>query len=312
MRPEAEARELLLAIATRIRRHAPNDGQTATAVPGLWLIRASDTALVQRGILRPCFCVVAQGEKLALAGADAELRYGPGEFLASSVDMPVVGRAVAASAAKPYLAALFELTPHDVLSVLTEAKVPTDATAPGAPAAFVGRCDGRLLDVVLRAVSSLDDEREASFLAPMLRKELIYRLVTGPSAFAVCQSALLARPDDGVGRAVDWLGRHFKEPLRIQQLAKLSKMSASSLQHKFKATVMMAPLQYQKRLRLEEARRLLLSGLADVTGAALDVGYESPSQFTREYRRLFGLPPLRDVQRARGAAGRPTAARRTT
>ncbi|WP_224362904.1 AraC family transcriptional regulator [Hyalangium versicolor] len=313
MKLEIDARELLAAIAARIRRHAPSDGETATVVPGLKLIRVSTTALVQRGILRPSCCVVAQGQKLVQAGTHTELRYGSGHFIASSIAMPIVGQVVEASASKPYLAIAFELTPHDVLSVLADAKLEVDTSASSVPAAFVGTCDVRLLDVVLRAVSSLDDTREAVFLAPLLRRELIYRLVTGPSASAVCHSALLARPDEGVGRAVDWLKSHFKEPLRIQELAKLSNMSTSSLQHKFKATVMMAPLQYQKRLRLEEARRLLLSGLTDATSAAFDVGYGSPSQFIREYRRLFGLPPRRDVKRMRTtAAGERPASRRRT
>lgn len=290
---------LLQTISAQILRHAPIDGKNETAMPGLVLLRASENTLIQRGILQPSCCIVAQGEKIAQAGVDTSLRYGKGNFIASSIDMPLVGQVVGASKARPYLGAWFDLTPHDILSVVADAKVPIDTTAPSSPATFVGVADERLLDVILRSVMALDDEREARFLAPLLKREMIYRLVTGPSAYAVCQSALLARNDDGVGRAVEWLRNHFKEPLSIDDLAKRSNMSTSSLHHKFKATVMMGPLQYQKRLRLEEARRLLVSGLADATGAAFDVGYESPSQFTREYRRLFGLPPLRDVKRVR-------------
>lgn len=296
---EADASTLLRAIAGRIARHAANDGETATLIPGLTLLRASSNALVQKGILRPSVCVVAQGEKVAQAGVDTTLRYAAGSFLASSIDMPMVGQVIGASSAKPYLAALFELTPHDVLSVLNEANIRFDAAVQSTPATFVGTSDAPLLDVVLRSLRVLDDEREARFLAPLQRRELVYRLVTGPSGFAVRQSAVLTRADEGIGRAVDWIRKHFKEPLSIPALAKRANMSTSSLQHRFKATAMMAPLQYQKRLRLEEARRLLLSGLADATSAAFDVGYESPSQFTREYRRLFGLPPLRDVKRMR-------------
>jgi AraC-like DNA-binding protein len=235
MKLEGEAVERLQAVAAQIRRHAPEDGEIATVVPGFTLFRASTPTLVRRGILRPSFCVVVQGEKVAQAGAHTELRYRPWNFVATSIDMPVAGQVVVASTAKPYLAASFELTPHDVLQVLTDAKIQVDTTAPSTPAAFVGTCDARLLGVVLRAVASLDDEREAKFMGPLLRKELIYHLVTGPSAFAVCQSALLARSDDGVGRAVDWIKTHFKDPLSIQVLAKQSNMSASSLQHKFKA-----------------------------------------------------------------------------
>lgn len=301
----ADVQEQLRAIAAQIARHAPGEGETQTAIPDLRLYRISSSSLVQRGMLRPSVCVVAQGQKRSYAGADTPLSYGPGSFLASSIDMPLAGHGIGTSTARPYLAAAFELPPHEVLAVLRETDRRLDLTAPSVPATFVGECDPRLLDVVLRAVSTLEDPREARFLAPLLRKELIYRLITGPSAFAVCQSAMLARSDDGVGRAVDWLRVHFKEPLEIPALARVANMSTSSLHHKFKATVMMGPLQYQKRLRLEEARRLLLSGQADATSAAFDVGYESPSQFTREYRRLFGRPPLRDLKHMRSASEEP-------
>lgn len=300
LRPDA--RELLAALGQQILRRARDDGETKTVVPGLSLLRFDKPTLVQRGLLKPSCCVVAQGEKIGQIGTDTPLRYRAGNFLSACIDMPVAGQVLHASRAKPYLAAVFEVTPHDVLSVLKEAQIALDVTAPSSPAAFVGECDVKLLEVVLRSVSSLEDEREARFLAPLLRRELIYRLATGPSAFAICQSAQFARPDDGVARAVDWIFAHFKEPLSVEQLAKRCKMSVSSLHHKFKAQVMMGPLQYQKRLRLEEARRLLLSGLADATSAAFDVGYESPSQFIREYRRLFGIPPLRDVKRMRAEA----------
>ena len=293
------AADLLQAIVEQIRKRHPGDGELPTAIPGLSLLKATSSAVVRRGVLKPSVCIVAQGRKIAQAGDDTTLRYGVGNFMAASIDMPVVGQILGASKSKPYLAAWFELTPHDVLSVLADAKIHVDTSARNAPAAFIGDCDVLLLDVVLRTLHTLDDEREARFFAPLLRRELIYRLVTGPSAFDVCQSARMAGSDDGVGRAVEWIKANFKEPLRIEELAKHSNMSSSSLHHKFKATVMMGPLQYQKRLRLEEARRLLLSGLADATTAALEVGYESPSQFTREYGRMFGLPPLRDVKRMR-------------
>lgn len=303
IRLQADTPTLLGVLAAQIARFAPNEGATPTAVPGMTLVRASSTALVQKGVLKPSVCVVAQGVKVVQAGADTPLRYAAGSFLASSIDMPVVGQVMGASRAKPYLVAHFELSPHDVLDVVKEAKVRVDAPLHSVPATFVGTSDARFLDVVLRCVTALEDPREAQFLAPLLHRELIYRLVTGPSAFAVCQSAALARTDDGVGRALDWIKKKFKEPLSIPELARRSNMSTSSLQHRFKASAMMGPLQYQKRLRLEEARRLLVSGLADATSAAFDVGYESASQFNREYRRLFGLPPLRDMKRLRSEVG---------
>jgi AraC-like DNA-binding protein len=298
-RLEAQASALLTALAAQIARFAPSEGATPSAVPGMTLVRASSTALVQKGILKPSICVVAQGVKVVQAGADTPLRYAAGSFLASSIDMPVVGQVMGASKAKPYLVAHFELAPHDVLEVVKQAKIGVEEPLQSVAPTFVGTSDARLLEVVLRCVTALEDPRGAKFLAPLLHRELIYRLVTGPSAFAICQSAVLARTDDGIGRALDWIKKHYKEPLSIPDLARRSSMSTSSLQHRFKATATMGPLQYQKRLRLEEARRLLVSGLADATSAAFDVGYESASQFNREYRCLFGLPPLRDLKRMR-------------
>ena len=300
MRREADL--LLVALTKSLLRHTRADGETRTIVPGLTLMRFSGPTLVRRGLLRPSFCVVCEGQKIVEAGSGTTLRYGAGQFLVSAIEMPVAGQVLQASKAKPFLAAFFDLCPADVLSVIADANLQVDTTAPSRPATFVGAADAPLLDVVLRSVSSLDDEREARFFAPLLRKELIYRLVSGPSAFAMAQSALQSRTDEGVGRAVERIKTHFREPLSVDELAKYAKMSASSLHHKFKATVMMSPGQYQKRLRLEEARRLLLSGLADATSAAFDVGYESPSQFIREYRRLFGMPPMRDVKRIRDGA----------
>lgn len=292
---------MLQTIAAQVARHAPNEGETPTRIAGMSLLRIDTPAVLQRGILRPSCCVVVQGNKVSQAGTETMLRYGAGNFLVASLDVPIAGQVLHATRAKPFLCVRFDLTPHDILSVLEDTHLQVDASA-STPAAFVGVSDAKLLDVVARSVSALDDEREAQFLAPMLRRELVYRLVTGPSAAAVCQSALLARVDEGVGRAVDWIKHHFKEPLTIEALARYANMSTSSLHHKFKAVVMIGPLQYQKRLRLEEARRLLVSGSADATSAAFAVGYESTSQFTREYRRLFGLPPLRDVKRMQDQA----------
>jgi len=292
---------LLTALATEVLRRTCVDGETTTSMQGLSLLRFGSTALEGRGFIQPSVCVVVQGQKVARAGVDTTFRYGAGDFLVTSIEMPLAGRVIGVSEAKPYLAVAFALSPHEVLKAAADAKLSIPRTPHDAPAMLVGKTDSHLLDVVLRAVSALDDERGARFLAPLLRRELAYRLLTGPHAAAVYESALLARQDDGVGRAVSWIREHFKEPLRVERVAKLANMSVSSLHHKFKTAVTMGPLQYQKHLRLQEARRLLLSDLADATHAAFEVGYKSSSQFTREYRRQFGEPPLRDVRQTRFA-----------
>lgn len=308
MRPEPEVATLLSAIAARMLRRTRADGETITALPGLSLLRLGSRAVEGRGVLQPSICVVVQGQKTARAGVDTTLRYGAGDFLATSIEMPLTGHVVGATRAKPYLAVAFALSSHEVLSVATEAALPPVSPARDGQATFVGRCDAHLLDVVLRALTALDDDRDARFLAPLLRSELAYRLLTGPSAAAMLQCARLGRAEDGVGRAVQWIRERFRERLSIARLAKLARMSTSSLQHQFKAAVTMSPLQYQKRLRLEEARRLLRSGLADATRAAYEVGYASSSQFSREYRRHFGAPPIHDRRAAHLAgSGKPVA-----
>lgn len=298
MRSDPDVNRLLAALVTGVLRHTRRDGETPTALPGLSLLRVTSTSIEASGILRPSVCLVVQGSKIARAGTSGPLRYGAGDFLTTSIDMPLAGTVVGASRTKPYLALAFALPPRDVLSTALDAKLAFRPGRTDAPATFVGKCDARLLDVALRAVGALDSTEEAVFMGPLLQRELAYRLLTGSSGLAVYESARLARTEDGVGRAVEWVREHFREPLRIERLARVAKMSASSLHHRFKAVVRMGPLQYQKRLRLEEARRLLMCGLTDATRAAYDVGYASSSQFSRDYRKRFGAPPLREVRRA--------------
>lgn len=275
------------AIATHILRHA-REGSWPTIVDGMTLFRISSSLVAGSGVMQPSVCFPIQGEKIAHADATL-IRYRAGDFLISSIDMPLVGQPIGATHARPYLAIAFALPPHAVLEI--GACIGREGRA-----LSVGTCDEPLLDVVLRSVRSLDDPREAQFLAPLLRRELVYRLVTGRSGAAVIASARLTSPADSTGRAIAWIRAHFREPFDMRSLARIAGTSVSTLHRKFKAAVLMGPLQYQKRLRLEEARRLLLAG-SDATRAAFEVGYESPSQFTREYRRQFGLPPLRDRKR---------------
>jgi AraC-like DNA-binding protein len=291
--------ERLDPVAGLIRRHAPNEGIAQTNLPAVGLIRSNRPTLLRGGILRPSVCVVVQGGKKIHLGKES-IGYGPGSYLASTIDMPAAGHVTAASSARPYLSITFDLPPGEIASVLTEAQLPVEESSSQASrAAFVGRADAHLLDVIHRVLSLLDRPQDAVFLGPHLKRELIYRLLTGPDGAYFRRNVLLDRHALGISRTLDWLKTNFKRPLKIEQLAKVGSMSVSSLHHRFKAVTTMGPLQYQKRLRLEEARRLLLSGAADATSAAFDVGYESPSQFNREYRRLFGLPPLQDLKMMR-------------
>lgn len=285
-------------IAVRLAASAPAEGTTPSAIPFVNVIRANRPSVLRRGILRPSVCFVLQGRKRFLFGAGV-LAYGPGAYLSSSIDVPAAGHVTRATEREPYLGLSIEWTPSEIASVVVDAKIPAPAPR-GGSAVFVGRAGAEVIDVLDRLVRLLPSPNDAAFLAPSLKRELIYRLLTSDGGELLHQSIVFDRHADGVGRAIAWLKDNYARPLRIDDLAKRSHMSVSSLHHKFKAVTSLGPLQYQKRLRLEEARRKVVAGM-DASRAAFDVGYESVSQFSREYRRLFGLPPVQDARAVRGA-----------
>lgn len=303
--PAAEPAQMAIfsSLAALIERQAPEEGMFETIIPGVGLLRWDRPTVLRRGVLKPSVCIVVQGRKKVQIGTEI-IHYGAGRFLASAINMPLAGQVVGATPGRPYLCVTFELPPQEIAAVLTEARLRMQRDPEPVSAALVGRTDVKVLDVVLRCVQALDSAEDAAFLALSLKRELIYRLLTGPSGHAFYQSTSLDSSAVGIGRAIEWLKDHYKEPLQIEELARRSHMSVSGLHHKFKAVTTMGPLQYQKQLRLGEARRLLISGLADATSAAFEVGYESASQFSREYRRLFGLPPIRDAKKQRSDGDR--------
>ncbi len=172
-------------------------------------------------------------------------------------------------------------------------------------AAFIGKSDADLLDACLRLLKLLDKPQEARFLSALIKREMLFHLLSGDSGHFFFQPVLFDQQADGVGKAIAWIRDHYARSFTVEELETSNNISVSGLHHQFKAITTMGPLQYQKHLRLQEARRLMLSGSMDATTAALEVGYQSPSQFSREYRRLFGLSPLQDIKavRKRSAAG---------
>jgi AraC-like DNA-binding protein len=303
--PADPVHEALQCLARAAAEAAPADGMTATIVPFLSVLRQSAPTALRNGILRPSICLVVQGRKRFHLGEDA-VEYGAGRFLAASIDLPAGGEVTGATRTRPYIAVRLEIEPSEVAHVLMESKLtarPGDTVGP----AFVGDADAETVDAFRRLLVAAGDTRDAAFLAPALKREIIYRLLTGPSGQMFLRSVTFDPSAIGVGKAIRWLRENFDRPFKVDDLAKVARMSVSSLHHKFKGVTTMGPLQYQKRLRLEEARRRLLSGTVDATGAAFGVGYESASQFSREYRRLFGLPPSRDVKAFREKPARATA-----
>jgi AraC-like DNA-binding protein len=275
------------------------DDRVQTQIPFLSLIRSSHTTPVSRGVLKPSCCLILQGGKRVHLGTEV-LDYGPGEYLVVTVDMPAAGHIVNATPDAPYLLMNIELDPGEIAAIVMEANIDVAPHAQPVRGAFVGKSDAELLEALYKLLRLLHSSpQEAAFLCIGIKREIIYRLMTGEYGAALYQNIVLDQQDQGISKAINWLKLHFDRPIKVEELAQATNMSVSSLHHRFKAVTTMAPLQYQKQLRLQHARTLLLSGMVDATTAAYRVGYESQSQFSREYRRLFGAPPMQDVKRMR-------------
>lgn len=280
-------------LAALITRFAPSDGSHSTAVPGLKLFRAAQPSEPTPVVYEPSLCVIAQGSKVVLLGTE-RYRYDPAHFLLVSVDLPVTGCVTLATQSEPYLGLSVGLCSGTVGELLAEGAC-GDAPTPAARGMAVSAAEPQLLGAVARLVGLLGSPRDVTALAPLVLREITYRVLTGPQGARLRQIAATGAPAQRIVRAIRWLRDHYTEPLSVSALAKLASMSASAFHQHFRAVTSLSPIQYQKRLRLQEARRLMLTDGLDAASAAYRVGYESPSQFSREYRRQFGAPPRRDV-----------------
>ena len=277
------------------KRKAVSDGRHPTSIPFLTINRYSQQTPPIPVVLTPSFCLILQGSKKLLFGEHIILARA-GDFLTSLIALPGNAQVNSTGEAVPYIGLRLDFTTREIASVIAEAQLkPQDKTANAG--AFIGKTDTELLELFIRLLRLLDKpESEALFLSGLVKRELIYKLLSGEYGHLFFQQVFFDQQAEGVGNAIAWIKDHYTRSFTVEELAKANNMSVSGLHHKFKAVTSMGPLQYQKQLRLQEARRLLLSGSMDVTTAALEVGYESPSQFNREYRRLFGLPPLQDIK----------------
>lgn len=285
----------LAAIIERYCRSA--DGLWDTPVPGLSFYRASASHGPMCGVYRSVLAIIPQGAKRVVLGDEA-YEYDRDHYLLTSVDLPVMGQVTQASPEKPYLCCILDIDPRKVSELLGA----VDFAAPAAadPRGMgVSRLDAGLADAVLRLARLVESPRDVPVLAPLVERELLYRLLMGRQGLRLRNTVLADSHGHRVARAIGWLKDNYHQPLSIDALADRVNMSKSSLHHHFKALTAMSPLQYQKHIRLQEARRLLLAESADAASVARRVGYESPSQFSREYRRLFGAPPVQDVARFR-------------
>jgi AraC-like DNA-binding protein len=269
---------------------------------GLRLLCASSPTELGHGVSFPAFCVVAQGSKEVLLGDDL-YRYDANNYLITAASLPISSRITEASEERPYVGVVLGLDPALVGSVMVEAGHP----APGEKAAMrafdVSPLDAELLDAVLRLVRLLDaPAAEARFLRPLVTREIVFRLLEGEQGGRLRQIAVLGGHAHRIARALERLREEFARPLRMEDVARDAGMSVSGFHHHFKAVTAMSPLQFQKRMRLQEARRLMLGEDLDAGSAGRRVGYGDASQFSREYKRLFGTPPARDAERLREAA----------
>jgi AraC-like DNA-binding protein len=296
-RDEARAAASRSELSARIAQALRHDG-TAEPIEGIRLRRASSPTELGHGTSYPSFCVIAQGAKEIRLG-DRRFRYDPGCCLVASNTLPFATRVVEASVARPYLGVVFALDPALVGSVMVDADQPAPKNRAPVTAIDVSPLSDDLLDAVLRLARLIDAPADARVLAPLIKREIVYRLLAGEQGGRVRQIATLGE-ENRVARAIERLRKDFDRPLRVDVLARELGMSVSSFHHQFKSATAMSPLQFQKQLRLQEARRLMLGEGFDAATAGFRVGYEDASHFNREYKRLFGAPPMRDVGRLRG------------
>jgi AraC-like DNA-binding protein len=285
-------------LAALIAQYATADGMHDTGIPRLSLLRASRTSEPIHAVYEPALCIVAQGRKQVMMG-DSLFAYDRAQFLIVSVDVPVVGQIVEATPETPYLCLKLDLDPVVLGSLLIDSGTAGPAVPNPGRGLEVSTVTPELLDAAVRLLRLLGTPHDIPILAPLLEREILYRLLRSDQLQRLRQIAMAEGRLQQVNRAIGWIKRNYREPFRIEAVAAEAGMSASALHQHFKSVTAMSPLQYQKQLRLQEARRLILVQAMDAATAGHNVGYDSPSQFSREYSRLFGAPPLRDVARLR-------------
>ncbi len=287
-------------LASLIERYTGEDGVHATSIPRLLLIRSSQPTEAIHAVHEPAMCIVAQGRKHVMIG-ELVYVYDRAQYLVVSVDVPIVGQILEASPDAPYLCLRLDLDPAAIGALMLEAGMPAVQSHQPAPALSLSPITAELLDAAIRLLRLLGAPGDISILAPLAEREILYRLLSGEQGPKVRQIAAGESRMQQVNRAIGWIKRNFREPFSIDVLAAEASMSPSTLHEHFKAVTSMSPLQYQKQLRLQEARRLILTQSLDAAMAGHSVGYDSPSQFSREYKRTFGAPPARDVARLRAS-----------
>lgn len=285
-------------LAEVIKRFAKTDGTQETAIPGLRFIRASRISEPVHSVYEPSLCVVAQGSKVVMLGEES-YSYDPASYLTASVHLPITGQVVEASPEAPYLSVQLQLEMNQILEIIQSSDQAERSKHESGRGLVIGRMSDALLAAVVRLVRLLEAPQDIPVLAAGVKREIIYRVLQHEQNEALKHFARIGSQAQRIAKVIERLTHEFALPLRVEKLAEEARMSASSFYNYFKEVTGMSPIQYQKQLRLQEARRLLFAENLDAAEAAFQVGYESPSHFSREYTRKFGLPPMRDLRRLR-------------
>ncbi|MEW4369795.1 AraC family transcriptional regulator [Paenibacillus kandeliae] len=285
-----------LELAKLVEKFSVTDGDHVTPIPSLHLVRDSQSNIPVCRIQKPSLCIVAQGEKVIML-ADERYQYGVSNYLAVSLDVPITGRAIDPSPNDPYLAIRLDLEADQIFQIMKETDLLPENTKKYHKGLFVGKMNTPLLDAAVRLVALLETPKDIPAIAPLVIREMIYRLLSDDHGDVFKQIALVGSKYASIAEVIEQIKNNYNEPLRIEELAELGNMSVSSLYRHFKELTAMTPVQYQKQIRLQEARRRLLTESTHVADIAFEVGYESPSQFSREYARLFGFSPVSDIKR---------------
>ena len=286
---------LLRSFANRIGTHAHAEGDTITEVPGLRLFRRTSLTSCTSAAYEPSLIIYGQGQKTVQVGGSTYI-CDEGTCQLTSVDMPVFSQVTQASAETPILAIILKLDMALVREVLSQQEFLAPEACAGTRGMAIGKATPELITACTRLLELLDAPHDIPFMAALVEREVVYRALRSPLGKHLRAIATLGDQSNRTARAVAWLKSNFAKPLHVEELARLAQMGVSTFHLRFKSLTQMSPLQYQKRLRLHQARIRMMNDGLDAASAAFEVGYESASQFSREYRRFFGRPPMRDVK----------------
>lgn len=289
-------------LAKHIEKWANGANQYDTEIPGLRFSRWATPTPPTSYTHNPSICLIAQGRKRVLLGEDSFV-YDANHFLISSVDLPIIANIIEASEDKPYLGVIMELDLTEISQLILDSELTFNQSKEAQKGIAVGELSEPLLDAFLRLIELLDEGQSIKILAPIIKREIFYRLLITEQGARLNQIVTAGSHSHQIAKAIDWLKNNFVKPLSVSELAAYSGMSKSAFYTHFRSMTSMTPLQFQKKLRLSEARRLMLTENLDAMATTFKVGYESPSQFSREYSRLFGAPPSKDIKSLRESMG---------